>query len=179
MVKPMRTWEIAKLLLERCDSPQDVDQVLETLHDRLAFQELCAMLGSFASGPHADASTSAAKNTPALLQEAEDQTIRDSVKALPDSSKATMSEQLEILFRSYGMTNKQVEQWFITNFQIDVPMGNGSLGQYLTKVLREVDLGLGNRILAAAQKRTPGDSSKPSELKDYWDKLDKQFTGVQ
>ena len=177
-MKAMRTWDIAKLLLERCDSCQDVDQVIETLNDTLALQELCRILSSFASHPRVDAPPLTLGGRPTAVSEPERQAADDDVKVLPDISKDATAEQLGVLFRSCGMTNKQVVQWFETNFKIDVPIRKGSLRQYLMKVLAGADLGLANRILATAQGRLPGDSRKKSDIGDYWDRLDKQFSDV-
>ncbi len=107
------------------------------------------------------------------------QVIDGRINALPDTSKATMAEQLEVLFRSRGMTNKQVEQWFSANFEIDIPIRKVSLRNYLMKVLTGIDLGLGNRILATAQGRLTKTSSENSDIEDYWDQLEKQFSKVQ
>ena len=179
VVNPMRSWEIARLLLNRCSSSQDVDQVLETLSDPLALEELRAMLRSFASNHGVDTPSTMPKREPLFTPELGQQAVDDRVKALPDTSKSALAEQLEVLFRAGEMTNKQVEQWFATNFQIVVPIGKGALRKYLLKVLTGADLGLGNRILATAQGRLTTDSAKKSEIKDYWDQLDKHFSKVK
>ena len=175
----MHTWEIARLLLENCDSRQDVDQVLETLNDTLALQELRTMLSSFASDPGTATPPSMPKSETMAMPKLGQNVIDNGGNALPDTSKATVAEQLETLFRSSGMTNKQVEQWFSANFEIDVPIRKVSLRKYLLKVLTGIDLGLGNRILATAQGRLTRNSSEKSDIKDYWDQLEKQFQRVQ
>ena len=175
----MHTWDIAKLLLEHCDSRQDVDRVLLILNDTSALRELCVLLSEFATRPDPHESSTIEADRLMEVPETQQRPKGDGLKPLPDASKATMSEQLESLFRSYGMTNNQVEQWFSSNFEINVPIGKGSLKQYLLKVLKEVNLGLGNRILATAQSHPRGDLSKTSDIKEYWDQLDKQFSGVE
>ena len=174
----MRTWEIAKVLLKHCESEQEVDQVMETLNDSLALREICAILSSFASRPpfSMPARERSGTSTVAVVRKPEQSTIDHGVKSLPDTSRVVMAEQLEVVFRAYGITNKQVEQWFTANFGIDVPIGKGSLRRYLMRVLAGVDLGLANRILAMAQGGLTGDSLKKSDIEEYWDGLDKQFS---
>ena len=178
-MKPMRTWEMAKLLIEHCDSQQDVDQVIETLNDRLAMQEVRRILAAFATRPRLNVPTPTPSSRPIpTLRKSERQIVDDGVKALPDTSRAVMAEQLEVLFRACGMTNRQVEQWFTVNFGIEILIGKGSLRRYLMRVLTGVDLGLANRILATVQGRLTGDSLKKSDIEDYWDRLDNQFSNV-
>ena len=73
------------------------------------------------------------------------------------------------------MTNQQVEQWINHNFEVGVNLGRDSLHKYLTKVLNRADLGLSNRLLAAAQRLVSENSKATSEIRDYWDGLDKRF----
>ena len=175
----MGAWEIAKLLLEHCESEVDVERLLLTLDDPSELRELRTMLSAFATYMEVETSSAIAPAAPVVVPEAQQRPKAGRVRVLPDASRATMSDQLESLFRSYGLTNSQVERWFSTNFEINVPIKKGSLQQYLMKVLKDVDLALGNRILAAAQAQMMRDSSQTSEIKDYWDELDKRFSKVE
>ena len=74
------------------------------------------------------------------------------------------------------MTNRQVEQWINSKFDVNVVMGKGSLRQYLTKVLNKADLGMSNRMLSAAQRLVMDGSSGDSDIRNYWDELDKRHT---
>ena len=175
----MRAWEIAKVLLKHCESEQEVDQVIETLNDTLALREVCVILSSFASRSPFNVPAKGPSGTSTVaVRKPKQSTIDHGVKPLPVTSRVVMAEQLEVVFRAYGMTNRQVEQWFTTNFKIDVPVGKGSLRRYLMRVLAGVDLGLANRILAMAQGGLTGDSLKRSDIEEYWDGLDKQFSDV-
>ena len=180
----MRAWDIAKLLLDNCTSPQDVEEVLMTLDSPRELQELRSLLSSFSNGtlstPYADADTPPLPDPKRVSIPTTGQpSTEKSVKVLPKRPEAPMMDHLESLFRSDGMTNKQVAQWFSTNFNINVPIGRKSLRHYLTKLLDDVDWGLRNRIFEAAQRLQKDDSSTPSDIESYWDQLDKQFSSVE
>ena len=171
----MHTWELAKLLLEGCDSPEEVNEVLNALNDASALRELCTMLSSFASYSPSERPSPASANGPTAEPDLMVEALDEDIDRLPDVSRTTMAEQLEHLFRSSGMTNGQVQQWFKTNLHIDLSLNNRSLRHYLMRVLKKVDLEAGNRILAAAQG-LGRDYSTGSEISDYWDHLDRQFS---
>ncbi len=180
MVKSMHTWELAKLLLDGCDSPGEVDEVLNTLSDTLALRELRTMLSAFASnsGSGSETLSLTSANGPTTEPQLVAEAVDEGIKRLSDASRTTMAEQLESLFRSGGMTNGQVQQWFKANLQIDLLLNGRSLRHYLMRVLKEVDLETGNRVLAAAQG-LGRDYSTKSEISDYWDHLDRRFSDVQ
>ena len=93
-----------------------------------------------------------------------------------DSSGLTTAKRLEVLFRNKGMTNQQVELWVNDNFSVaQANLGKGSLRKYLVRVLNNADLGANNRLLAAAQRLVNEDSNETSDIKHYWDELDKHF----
>ena len=172
----MRTWDMAKALLSGCESPKDVDRVLSALDDTWELREIYSMLQSFAS-----VGRETQPQDHRLSLEAGDQSSTTSpdcepeVKspaALPESAKNNVAEQLEALFRSDGMTNKQVEKWLITNFKISRSVGKGSLRDFLEKVLSDSNLEMVNRIVASAQGlRDPLAAS--SDLESYWDLQDR------
>ena len=180
----MRTWDIAKLLMERCNSPEDVERVIVSLKDPAAMQEVCSMLAAFSNNKsavsHADFNVSMmGKGRSAPSFKVGQSSIGKDTGVLLDTSKISTIDQLESLFRSAGMTNKQVEQWVCDNFHASVTVGKGSLRRYLTKLLDNADLGLINRILSAAQRVMRDGSSATSDIKSYWDEFDKRYTFVE
>ena len=283
----MRTWEIAKLFVESCTSPEEVDQLIGTLQDRDAMLDICTKLAAFSSdkrestpqssktaltsGSPSHILSSGAKEAIVRRNEEKliafsDQTIADELKALfrgrgmtntqveqwarenfgvkinvskdslhkyitrilkisdsqlvnrmvvaarkmdrkdnsslgtrkaglPIQTKKKESDkrshrgtvsfggvsasQLETLFRTMGMTNKQVEEWITNNFTVSTLAGKDSLRKYLTKVLNDSGLGLTNRILAAAQRLVDGETSSSSDIRKYWDEQDRHFSAVQ
>ena len=292
----MRTWDIAKQLIESCGSPEDVDQVIVILQDLDAVQHICAFLTAFSTDKrvastrkaepavvqrvdaHAsstkvdetgtvkrgrettliskDASVGqleslfrasgmtnkqvelwitdnfdirvnvgkhslrkylgrvlnnaslrlinsimvAARRLPnndkvstsyrtaeaPMVQEADRYGIRidkgTNAKVgggAPLSSKEVSASQLESIFRTSGMTNRQVEQWITDNFGIQFSVGKDSLRKYLANVLDDADLGLTNRMLAAAQQVANGGATSASDIRDYWDELDKHFPAAE
>lgn len=171
----MSVWKIAKLLLDNCDSPQDVDEMLLTLNSLAEMQELRGMIASFSSAARDDSSIVANGGLGSRKIEAEISSPEQRSAILKGVSRDTTVKQMELLFRECGMTNKQVEQWFSANFKIAKPIGKGSLQKYLARILNEVDLGLTNRMLATIQRQSLPDSSAKSDIEDYWDKLDAHF----
>ena len=179
----MRAWDIAKLLMEHCKTPDDVEQIIMVLNDRLTMGEVCSMLSAFsnrkAASSHADVPMARKESRPGRVPEVKQAETASGGTTLLDTSKAAAVDQLESLFRSGGMTNKQVEQWCNTNFNIHFAVGKGSLRRFLTRLLNGADLGLTNRILAAAQREIMTDASDTSDIKSYWDELDKRFSVVE
>ncbi len=181
----MRTWNIAKLLIEHCDSPEDVDQVIVILRDSSATQQVCSILSAFSnskltlSHTDADGSTITRKEWTATVPKVRKSVKKKGIEGVYDTSKVSTVNELESLFRSAGMTNKQVEQWFANYFSVRVTIGKDSLRKYLTKVLNKADLGLCNRILAAAQRLVNKESAGASEIKTYWDEFDKRYSVVE
>ena len=181
----MRTWDIAKLLMERCNSPEDVERVIVTLKDPGAMQEVCSMLAVFsggesiASNTDTHVSTITGKVRSSSTSKADKPAIDKGVEILPETSKISSIDQLESLFRSAGMTNKQVEHWFSVNFHVRVTISKRSLRKFLAKALDNADLGLTNRILSAAQRLVKDGSSTTSDIKSYWDEFDKRYKVVE
>ena len=161
----MRTWDIAKILIESCNSPEDVEAVINTLCDYDAAQHVCAFMSVFASY---EASISYSRPETSAVQEVErrgslreinrvvEAKGRESVTAL---SKEGSVDQLQSLFRANGMTNIQVEQWFAHNFGVQEIVGKDALRKYLTKVLTGVDSSLTDRIIASAKRLGNNDNS--------------------
>lgn len=181
----MLTWDIAKLLIEKCDSPEDVTQVIVTLRSPSSIEEVCSLLTAFSNGGHPSTNS---KQTSQTMQGMRSQspsagdgksTSSRTKKEPVDSSSLAAAKQLEALFRSKGMTNQQVEQWVNSNFSARAILGKDSLRKYLTRVLNNVDLGVRNRILATAQRLVNEDYKGTSEIKDYWDELDKSFSVIE
>ena len=172
----MRTWEIAKLLLDNCESQRDVDEVLQTLSNSSETQKVLTMMSPFASSSYestSDVVVSKQKRSPGEL---EGTAGKKKGSALIDTTKNSTAEQMESLFRSCGMTNKQVEQWFAGNFKIQIPIGKGSLRNYIARILSGVDLGLSNRILSTIQRQANSGLSDNSDIEKYWDQLDRHFS---
>ena len=177
----MRTWEIAKALVGNCTSPEDVDQVIRLLNDSVAIQDVCSILSSFTksqalTSPQKLGNTKGRQTSSYAPRLESRSTIRrEPTKGLDDSSEVAQAYQLEALFRASGKTNRGIEQWMSENFNVKAVIGKGSLHQYLTRVLRKADLGLRNRILSAAQNLAGKDTPGTSDIKDYWDELEKRY----
>ena len=177
----MRTWEIAKVLVGNCTSPEDVDQVIRLLNDTVAIQDICSMLSSFSetqslTSPQKVGATKRRQTSSYASQPASPSTSRrGSSKGLDDSSEVAQAYQLETLLRASGKTNREIEQWMSENFNVNAVVGRGSLRLYLSRVLRKADLGLRNRILSAAQNLAGKDIPGTSDIKDYWDELEKRY----
>ena len=178
----MRTWDVAKRLIEHCNSPEDVRQVIAILRDPAAVEEVCSLIAGFSSNRHS--SVNSGKTTPpvqvvgssSLYSEGDKPPSTNARKRSHDSSKLTTARKLEALFRTSGPTNQQVEQWINSDFQVRANLGKDSLLKYLTRVLNQGDLGLSNRLLAAAQRLVSENLQANSEIRDYWDEQDKRFS---
>ena len=181
----MRTWDIAKLLVANCNSPEEVRQIITVLNDATAVNELCSMLSPFCSLPIDDpGAVATASESP-----------RGTGQRAPVSSKlplnnrfhrelaanyhAAAATELVSLFRLHGMSNKEVEKWITQNFNIDATVGKGSLQKYLTKILTNSDLGVTNRILGATRKLFEADMKATSDIQEIWEALDRQFGGAE
>ena len=177
----MRTWEIAKILVGNCTSPEDVDQAIQLLNNPVAIQDICSMLSSFSktqslTSPQRVGATKGSQTSSYASQpESRNTSGRGATKGLDDSSEVAQAYQLEALLRASGKTNRQIEQWMSENFNVKAVVGKGSLRLYLARVLRKADLGLRNRILSAAQNLAGKDISGTSDIKDYWDELEKRY----
>ena len=177
----MKTWYIAKLLVQSSSSPEDVGEILATLQDPKAVKRVCELLRSFsADGPPVltgqvgnldDNAVAKSGSSSKRTKEATKKTSASTVS----TSEETIADRLEPLFRNNGMTNKQVEEWIAANFAVAATVGKRSLRKYLVKVLDRADLGLKNRIIAAAQKLASDQDDQDSDLVKYWDGFDKHF----
>lgn len=171
----MRTWHIAKKLLEICDSPNDVKQVIQLLNTATSIRDICSKLQQFSSHEFT-------VRTDNSDQEDEYGYLQISEKAVgaPVSVEVTseiaQAYQLETLLRASGKTNKQIETWVTENFDITHRIGKGSLRLYLARVLNYADLSLRNRMLGAAYGLVSKDSNTNSDILQFWDALDKRFT---
>ena len=178
----MRTWDVAKRLIEHCDSPEDVGQVITILRDPEAIEEVCSLIAGFSDKEHSSLNSGLSLPTVQVVGGSSSYSGVDKSpsskarKRSVDSSTLATAKRLQTLFRTKGMTNQQVEQWINSNFKVRANLGKDSLLKYLTKVLNQADLGLSNRLLAAAQRLLSDNSQASSELKDYWDGLDKRFS---
>ena len=172
----MRTWKIAKLLLDNCETQRDVDEVLQTLNDSSEMRDLVTMMSPFASRNYLTTPVAVDSKRRRSSHELKESMGKSKSTTLTDTTKNTTVEQMESLFRSCGMTNKQVEQWFDANFKIRISIGKGSLRNYITRILDEVDLGLSNRILSTIQRQANSGLSDNSDIEKYWDQLDKHFS---
>ena len=167
--------------MENCSSPEDVGQVIEILRDPVAIEELCSLIAAFSNYEHSGyssgmtAPTVQSVDTHSSYAETRKTPSSTSRKRATDNSKSDTAIQLETIFRTKGMTNQQVEQWINGKFEVRVILGKDSLRKYLTKVLNQADLGLSNRLIAAAQQLAKENSKTTSEIRDYWDELDKRF----
>ena len=169
----MYTWDIAKLLIESCSSPEEVEQVIGTLNDREAVEQVCAFMAPFASY-EPSISYHIAIAEPPVVQESDghgsssevDKTVTgksgDSAAGL---SREMSVDQLQTLFRTNGMTNKQVEQWMGDNFGVEVIVGKDALWKYLTKVLAAADSDLTDRIMIAAERLMDDDNPSSGDRK--------------
>lgn len=177
----MRTWEIAKILIGSCTSPEDVDEVIQALNNAVAIQDICAMLTSFSNSQSStspqEVGIKKGQRGSGFSSPAESRsTKRWGVgERLGDSSEVAQAYQLEALLRASGKTNRQIEQWMSENFRVQTVVGKGSLRLYLSRVLRKADLSLRNRMLAAAQNLVGKDISDTSDIRAYWDELEKRY----
>ena len=144
----MKTWDIAKFLIQSCSSPEDVGQILATLQDPKEVGRVCELLSSFSAvGPPAQtrqvgnlSGNVVAKNG-SPSKRAKAATKKASVTKASSSEEA-IADRLEPLYRNNGMTNKQVEEWIADNFNVGATVGKRSLREYLVRVLDGADLGL-------------------------------------
>ena len=161
----MRTWNIARVLVESCSSPEEVDQVIGTLQNRDAILHVCTILGAFSSAkPESMSRTSKSCTAPStdgndLLAKVEKDDAAQNGGSGTLISKETIVSELASLFRSRGMTNRQVAQWTTDNFGVQINIGKDSLPKYLTRVLKDVDTHLTNRIVLAAKQIVTVDKS--------------------
>ena len=178
----MRAWNMSKLLMEHCNSAEEVGELLATLNDPVALQEVRSMLSAFSNGtpvssePDDEDQMTGGKGRGASGHKTKQPGTAKNPEIRLSTSKVAATDQLESLFRSREMTNRQVEQWINSKFDVNVVMGKGSLRQYLTKVLNKADLGMSNRMLSAAQRLVMDGSSGDSDIRNYWDELDKRHT---
>ena len=179
----MRKWDIAKLLIEGCNSPEEANETAGVLRDRGSMAQIISILEGFSDLRVASvASETTVKNAQRDLSPTPSKREEKLTKSQADSSgefsgpnsQMTLIEQLELIFRSKGMTNKEIEEWIRLNFNITFVVGKESLRIYLTKVLNRASLGQRNRILAAAQRLIKKGSKVNSEIREYWDELDKR-----
>ncbi len=181
----MRTWDVAKRLIEHCESPEDVSQIIAILRDPAAIQEVGSLIAGFSNDKHSSfnsaltGATNQGVGSSSSYSETDKSPLRRARKSSTDISKLATASQLVTLFRTKGMTNRQVEQWINDNFNVRANLGKDSLHKYLTKVLNQADLGLSNRLLAAAQRLVSEKSQATSEIRDYWDGLDKRFSASE
>ena len=154
----MRTWDIAKVLIESCSSPEEVEKVIGTLSDPDAAQRVCAFMAAFASY---EPSISYLRVEPPVVREAERRgsssevdeiVVGKSGESVVVLSRKASVDQLHALFRTSGMTNKQVEQWLTRNFGVQVSVGKDGLRKYLNKVLAGADSDLRNRVMTATER---------------------------
>ncbi len=103
----------------------------------------------------------------------------DHLREVKSPSPETTAAQLEVLFRATGMTNKQVEEWIIDEYGTNKVVGKDSLSKYLNRVLLGASLGQTNRLLSAAQRLAMNIGSTSSDIREYWDQLDKHFAIVE
>ena len=177
----MRTWDVAKRLIEHCESPEDVSEIIAILRDPAAIQEVYSLIVGFSNNKHSSldpaftATTSPSVGSSSSYSDIDKLPSSRARKPSTDSSKLAAASQLVTLFRAKRMTNRQVEQWINHHFGVQANLGKDSLLKYLTKVLNQADLGLSNRLLAAAQRLVSENSQATSEIRDYWDELDKRF----
>ena len=177
----MHTWKIAKILVENCTSPEDVDEVIQLLSNALAIQDICWMLTAFSnsqslpSSPQARAGKGQQSDSCSSQPKSRNTKGLGAGKGLDDDSEVAQAFQLETLLKASGKTNRQIEQWMSENFNVRAVVGKGSLRLYLARVLRKADLSLRNRILGAAQSLVGKDSPGTSDIKDYWDELEKRY----
>ena len=177
----MHTWEIAKILVGNCTSPEDVDQVIQLLNSTVAIQDICSMLSSFSetqslNSPNKVGATKG-RQASSHASQPESQSIsrHRAAKELDDSSEVAQAYQIEVLLRASGKTNREIERWMSESFNVKAVVGKGSLRLYLARVLRKADLGLRNRILSAAQNLSGKAILGTSDIKDYWDELEKRY----
>ena len=177
----MKTWNIAKILIQSCSSPEEVSQILTTLQDPKEVKRVCEHLGSFSAVPppaqtrqvgNRSGNVVAKNESPSNRAEGATKKISAST---PSSSEEAIADRLEHLFRNNSMTNKQVEDWFTGNFNVGATVGKRSLRKYLVRVLDDADLGLKNRIIAATQQLANDPDAQDSDLEQYWDGFDKHF----
>lgn len=178
----MKAWDIAKLVIERCDSSEEVGRAIAVLSNPEQTKQMCYLLEPFANNdPQVDQT-----DPPKKSREKPERQDPKLVNGGPNSddpkipsigaSSRAIASQLEPIFRKKGMTNKQVEEWVTGNFDIQLSVGKGSLSSYLVKVIDAASLGLKNRIFAEAQYLTNGAKSRSSDLKEYWDAFDAHFS---
>ena len=167
----MRIWDIAKLLIESCSSPEEVAELIGTLSDPNAAQQICAFMSAFDSY---EPSSSSLKTEPPVVQDAEREGSRSEfdkiVAGKRDESAVVLSIEANVahlrsLLRTSGLTNKQVEQWLTENFGVQVTVGKDALSKYLTKVLAGADSDLTNRIMIAAERLKSNDDPSGGDHK--------------
>ena len=176
----MHTWDIAKLLLTHCGSPEDVRQMVEVLQDPTTVKDICVILDRFVEGHDSTDGYHQIGSAGATGRVVAPSPPLKPGKLIPRSRTAgnvnlTAADELASLFRVRGMTNHQVELWLFDSFALHLSVGKDSLRKYLARVLNSTDLGTRNRIIAAAQRLTSDGTERASEITEYWNELDKRF----
>ena len=174
----MRAWELAKLLLDRCNSPQDVDSTLATLNDPIELQKACSLLFAFSKG-ELDNSPNTYPGHSSKTSTSRQKAGTKGQKELKATSGVEIVHDLEYLFRSRGMTNKQVEQWVNSNFNMRTTIGKGSLRKYLTKLLNVENSEFGSQLLSDVLTQFKENPEEISDIKDYWDLLSQRSIKVK
>ena len=175
----MTSWDIAKYLIQSCNSPEEVSHVVATLQNPQEVERVCDILTSFSVTTPTKQSHRGSKEKPGPLAlngaSAKRRSVNKTGGTKTDSTGEAIAVKLEPLFRDQGMTNQQVEEWVASNFSIVEAIGKRSLRKYLIRVLDSADLGLKNRIMAAAQQLGNDPGAEDSDLVKYWDGFDKHF----
>ena len=186
----MHTWKMAKVLIDSCSTPTDVDQVLAVLKNPVAIEELRSMLlplsgqsttslvvdtGPLSSGQDSANPTASVEKPLASQASAQPQEI-PIVEPLPESTRLAAVDQLESIFRSTGMTNRQAEQWMNNNFHVGLNTRKQSFHYHLTRILTAAGLSMTNRMLAAAKRELKNESMGNPDIEKYWDHLEKRGT---
>ena len=182
MVKPMRTWDIAKLLISHCGSPEEVHGVIRALQDPTTVDQICFMLDPFVSdyresGRYGQTGSNALADREMMTLPARPSDKPTSHSSGTPSANLAIADELASLFRTHGMTNRQVETWLADGFGVQLLVGKDSLRRYLARVLNSVDLGGRNRITVAARNLASDGDETTSEITQFWNDLDERFAG--
>lgn len=182
----MQPWDLAKLLLNHCSAPTDVDDIVKVLSDKTQLGSVLGMLEHFRLSSSAQ-STFRVQRDPTKTDRAQSSTSSGSqsngLRKEPTPSKIDspsdlttddILQDLEALFRSEAMTNIQIEQWVKANFSSRYSVGKGSLRNYLHRLVTQDDAIPGNVLLSTARLDLKSDPKVGEDIRFYWDQVNKK-----
>ncbi len=173
----MNPWNIAKLLVNNCDSAYEVDELIAALSNQNQLNTVLSLLSVFGtesevlSLPPDDSQSSTSPRQESQKKGAFRVGRETKLASEPTPVDDETLHELEAVFRSEGFTNRQVEEWVKDTFGIRQPIGKGSLRKYLVRLASRDDAIPMKMLLSTARLKLTGDSSVGEDITFYWDQI--------